>query len=213
MNDNPVSLYSDEDLLPISALQHLLYCERQCALIHIERVWSENLYTAEGEILHERVHSQGSETRPGVRIERGLALRSLSLGVVGQADVVEFSSDGSAMIIEYKRGQQRKNDCDRAQLCAQALCLEEMLGIRVDAGALFYGSNKRRFEVPFDDALREKTRAAIRRLRVLLDSGETPKADYDEKKCRNCSLLDDCLPCGTNNSLSVKEYLLRMLQD
>jgi CRISPR-associated exonuclease Cas4 len=205
--------YADEDLLPISALQQLLYCERRCALIHIERLWRENLYTTEGEIMHERAHSQKGETRPGVRIERSLSLRSLSLGLAGQADVVEFYDDGTVLIVEYKRGQQKKIDCDRVQLCAQALCLEEMLCIRIDSGALFYGTNKRRCEVILNDALRETTKRAICRLHELLDSGETPQAFYDEKKCRRCSLLDDCLPLGVSHTESVKDYFSRMLQD
>jgi CRISPR-associated exonuclease Cas4 len=208
----PGQAYNDEDLLPISALQHLLYCERQCALIHIERLWSENLYTTEGEIMHERAHSRENETRPGIRIERSLAVRSLSLGLVGQADVVEFYSDGSVMIVEYKRGQQKKNDCDRVQLCAQALCLEEMLCMRIQAGALFYGKNLRRFEVIFDEKLRETTRLAVQSLRDLLTSGKTPQALYDDKKCRRCSLFDDCLPCGVNTSQSVQAYFSQMLQ-
>jgi CRISPR-associated exonuclease Cas4 len=208
----PASLYRDEDLLPISALQHLLYCERQCALIHIERIWSENRYTAEGNILHERAHSHKDETRPGVRTERTLEVRSLSLGLAGQADVVEFHSNGVVNVVEYKRGQPKKNDCDRVQLCAQALCLEEMMGIRIDAGALYYGTNKRRFEVIFDGELREKTRLAAQRLRTLLDVGETPQAFYEDKKCRRCSLLDDCLPSKAERSQSVKEYFSQMLQ-
>ena len=214
MNDIfiPTLLYRDEDLLPISALQHLLYCERRCALVHTERLWDENVYTAEGAIMHERVHSHKDETRPGVRIERTLALRSLSLGLAGQADVVEFHRDGTVKVIEYKRGKPKKNDCDRVQLCAQALCLEEMLCIHIDAGALYYGENRRRFEVVFDDELREKTRLAARQLRVLLDSGETPRASYDDKKCRRCSLLDVCLPSRTGNSQAVKEYFSQMLQ-
>ena len=214
MNDAspPAQLYRDEDLLPVSALQHLLYCERQCALIHIERLWDENLYTAEGAILHERAHSQKDETRPGVRIERTLDLRSLTLGLAGQADVVEFYADGGIIVVEYKRGQPKKNDCDRVQLCAQAMCLEEMMGIRIDAGALYYGTNRRRFEVIFDEALREKTRLAALRLRALLDSGKTPQAAYEEKKCRRCSLLESCLPSRTENSQPVKEYFLQMLQ-
>jgi CRISPR-associated exonuclease Cas4 len=214
MDDNVTSSsnYSDEDLLPLSALQHFLYCERQCALIFIEQLWADNYYTTAGDILHERAHTQGSEKRPGVRIERSLALRSLVLGLMGQADVVEFYDDGTVLIIEYKRGHQKQNDCDRVQLCAQALCLEEMLQIHIASGALFYGTNKRRCEVIFDDALRETTRHTVYRLRTLINSGETPQASYDEKKCQHCSLLDDCLPSGVHNSESVTEYFSRMLQ-
>jgi len=210
--NNENSQYADEDLLLISALQSLLFCERQCALNHIECLYGENQYTTEGEIMHERAHSEKGETRPGMRVERSLPLRSLTLGLTGKADVVEFHDDGVVMIVEYKRGQQKKNDCDRVQLCAQALCLEEMLHIRIGSGALFYGKNKRRHEVIFDDTLRETTRRAVDRLRALLNSGATPQAVYDERKCRNCSLLDDCLPAGTGGVESVKEYYSRMLQ-
>ena len=206
-------MYADEDLLLISALQHLLFCERQCALNHIECIWRENLYTAEGAILHERAHSQKGETRPGVRIERSLRVCSLSLGLTGQADVVEFYRDGTVKIVEYKRGQPKKSDCDRIQLCAQALCLEEMMNIRIESGALYYGKNRRRFEVIFDDGLREKTQAAVCRLRELLNSGETPQALYDDKKCRYCALLDDCLPKRQEKFQTVQEYFARVLQD
>jgi len=139
--------YTEDDLIPISALQHFVFCERQCALIHIEQAWTENRLTAEGRLLHERVHDQGGESRAGVRIERGLPLRSLRLGLVGVADVVEFHplSEGGwrPFPVEYKRGKPKRNACDEIQVCAQALCLEEMLGVRIPAGALFYGKTHR----------------------------------------------------------------------
>ena len=149
-------MYSEDDLLPLSALQHLYFCERQCALIHVEQVWLENRFTAEGRIMHERVDTGKSEMRGGVRTSFAVSLRSLRLGLVGKADVVEFhrrqSPDGRSawqpFPVEYKRGRPKKDNCDKIQLCAQALCLEEMLNLRIECGALFYGKTRRRQDVP-----------------------------------------------------------------
>ena len=161
--------YAEGDLLMLSALQHLLFCERQCALIHVEQQWEENRYTAEGRILHERVDDSRPESRGDVRVEFGVALRSMRLGLVGKADVVEFhrptatshkrlSPQGWVPFpVEYKRGRPKKKDWDKVQLCAQALCLEEMLDCAVSSGALFYGKTRRRVDVVFDGELRRKT--------------------------------------------------------
>src|SRR5882724_4292817 len=124
--------------LPISALQHWLYCPRQCALIHVERLWSENAFTAEGRVLHERAHEGGEENRPGLHITRGISLWSERLGLSGVADVVEFRGpDGRPFPVEYKRGRPKPHRADEVQLCAQGLCLEEMLGVVIPEGALF----------------------------------------------------------------------------
>ena len=172
-------MYTEDDLLPLSALQHLIFCERQCALIHIEQAWAENLFTAEGRIMHERVHEEGRESRGDIRVEHGLSLRSLRLGLIGKADVVEFHRwKGGSWLpfpVEYKRGKPKKDNSDRVQLCAQALCLEEMLNIAVPEGALFYGKNRRRAEVVFDIPLRKETEDAAIRLHELIASGRTPK--------------------------------------
>src|SRR5690606_16422424 len=138
-------MYAEKDFLPISALQHLLFCERQCALIHIEGLWAENRLTVEGQHLHEKAHAGRGETRPGVRIARGLAIRSERLGIAGYADIVEFHADEQSGLakpfpVEYKRGRPKRHDADLVQLCAQAMCLEETLNTSVTAGALFYGS-------------------------------------------------------------------------
>lgn len=327
-------MYSEDGLLPISALQHLAYCERQCALIHIERAWEENRLTAEGRLLHERVHEHGTESRGGVRIVRGLALRSLRLGLVGIADVVEFHRDtdragtateppepaaasdrfdgwpcadddgdgegrpgasadpfasdffclssdqdapesipgesptekadspagdfsnedttgeepmsygapipprepgeppasledvassepsgapaplsdvGRPFPVEYKRGRAKKGDCDRIQLCAQALCLEEMLGVAVPCGALFYGSTRRRVDVEFTPALRATVEQAATRLRRLIESGRTPPAVYERGKCDRCSLADVCLPRVAASGRRARRYLESLL--
>ncbi len=199
--------YAESDLLPLSALQHLLYCERQCALIHIEQVWSENRFTAEGRVAHERVHGGGHEMRNGVRIARDVALRSLRLGLVGKADVVEFC-DGVPYPVEHKRGHNKANNCDRVQLCAQALCLEEMLGQEVPEGALFYGEPRRRTVVVLDEALRAETEAAAARLHELMDAGRTPPAVYEAAKCERCSLLDVCKPrAGSDVARYLREAL------
>ncbi len=211
-------MYAEDELLPISALQHLVFCPRQCALIHIEQLWSENAFTAEGRGLHEKVHESESESRPGVRIVRGLRLRSLELGLVGQADVVEFHEDtGGAAIpgldgrygafpIEYKRGKPKIDVCDEVQLCAQAMCLEEMLGASIPRGALFYGRPRRRKEVEFAETLRQQTRDTAGQLHELLRSGRTPTAAYS-KKCESCSLLERCLPQITGIKKNIRHYL------
>src|SRR4030042_5519578 len=167
--------YTEEDLIMISALQHIAFRERQCALIHIEQIWDENRATAEGRIMHERVHEQDHESRGNVRIEYGLPLRSLKLGLVGKADVVEFhrldKDKWQPFPVEYKRGKPKPDDCDKIQLCAQAICLEEMLGVEVPCGALFYGKTRHRLEVTFDPSLRENTQQAAARAHEVISSG------------------------------------------
>ncbi|VAW34145.1 CRISPR-associated RecB family exonuclease Cas4 [hydrothermal vent metagenome] len=153
-------MYDEDDLLPLSALQHILFCERQCALIHIEQLWVENMFTAQGRIMHERVDRSGGESRGDIRIEFALPLRSLRLGLIGKADAVEFhrQSEGNPawlpFPVEHKRGRPKKDNCDKVQLCAQALCLEETLSLTIPQGALFYGKNRRRQLVEFDEVLR-----------------------------------------------------------
>jgi CRISPR-associated exonuclease Cas4 len=183
--------------LPLSALQHLLFCERQCALIHVERLWEENRFTAEGRVLHEKVDEGRGESRPGVRITRSLQLRSEMLGLHGVADVVELHRrpDGGwqPFPVEYKRGKPKAHDADLVQLCAQAMCLEEGFGVPVPEGALFYGQTRRRLDVLFDDGLRALTTRTAARLHEVIASGRTPRA-VREKKCEACSLLEVCLP-------------------
>lgn len=208
------SIFPEEDLLPLSALQHLLFCERQCALIHVEQAWSENRLTAEGRVLHERVHEQDSESRGEVRIARGLRLRSLRLGLIGQADVVEFHKqpDGTTLPfpVEYKRGKPKAERCDEVQLCAQALCLEEMLGVSIPEGTLFYGQPRRRKGVVFTSELRACVEDTARRLHALMDAGKTPSAVY-EKKCQSCSLFDQCRPLQSGPSQAVREYIQKQV--
>ena len=207
--------YSEDDLIMISALAHYHYCTRRCALIHIEQAWNENLFTAEGRIMHEKVHEQDRESRGSVRIEYGLPLRSLRLGLIGKADVVEFhrldKETRQPFPVEYKRGKPKLDHCDMIQLCAQAMCLEEMLSISVPKGAIFYGRTRRRFDVSFDNALRNETEEAAKRARQLINSGITPPPVY-EKRCESCSLIGECLPKKIGKKPSVKHYLTRMIE-
>jgi CRISPR-associated exonuclease Cas4 len=192
--------YAEADLIPISALQHFVVCPRQCALIHLESVWIEDQRTAEGRVKHERVDRGGAETRGPVRRAYGVPLRSLRFGLAGIADVVEFhASPGGKperpFPVEHKRGRPKIGDEDRVQLCAQALCLEEMLGVPVLAGALFYGRTRRRAEIVFDDVLRRRTEAVAVEVRALFKSGSTPPPPA-VAPCKSCSLRDACRPAA-----------------
>jgi CRISPR-associated exonuclease Cas4 len=210
-------MYSEDDLLPLSSLQHLAFCERQWALIHLEQLWAENRRTAEGAVLHERAHDPGFETRRGVRTVRGLRLHSLRLGISGQADVVEFAGPGEIpYLIEYKRGKPKLEDWDLVQLCAQALCLEEMTSRAVPMGSLFYGELRRRVEVPLDAGLRARTEALCIRLHDLWRARRTPppfaRGSVEGKRCRACSLLSLCLPEATAASRNVRRYVQNALR-
>ncbi|SEA61145.1 CRISPR-associated exonuclease, Cas4 family [Desulfuromusa kysingii] len=204
-------MYAESDFVMLSALQHYMFCPRQCALIHLEQQWAENRYTAEGQVLHERVDSNKSDTAGDVRIVRTLPLCSHRLGLSGQADVVEFHYDGTVFPVEYKRGKPKKNRCDEVQLCAQSLCLEEMLTLQIDEGALFYGKRRRRTVVTFDEELRQLTEQVIYHVHSLLVAGMTPSANY-ESKCDQCSLINICLPKNCSKGRSVKRYMQRMLE-
>ena len=199
----------EDDLAPISALQHMLYCPRQCALIHVEQHWSENRYTAEGRILHERADSGSGEGRGSVRIERSVAVRSFTLGVSGVADVVEIHDGVRIYPVEYKRGRPKAHRADEVQLCAQALCLEEMLSTSVPTGALFYGRNRRRKEVRFDSELRALTKQVAADVRRMLAAGVTPPPEYEVRKCSACSLKEGCQPRRPRGSQAVERWLLR----
>jgi CRISPR-associated exonuclease Cas4 len=201
----------ESDYIMLSALQHYLFCPRQCALIHIEQQWAENRYTVEGQLLHEQADSGHSQQKGRVRIVRTLMICSQRLGLSGQADVVEFHSDGCVFPIEYKRGRHKKDRCDEVQLCAQALCLEEMLDVSVDSGALYYGKQRRRKEILFDDELRDLTLGIIRKTHRMIKSGVTPSAAY-EKKCNACSLFNICLPTSCASGRSVSRYLNQMFR-
>jgi CRISPR-associated exonuclease Cas4 len=201
--------FSDSDLLPLSALQHYVYCPRQCALIHVEQQWSENRFTAEGRAQHERVDRPEHETRDGVRLEYAVLLRSLELGLIGKADVIEFHPDGRVFPVEHKRGRPKPDHCDWVQLCAQALCLEEMLNTSISEGAIFYGKPRRRQAVEFNEGLRAETRQVAKALHELINQGQTPPPVYEKKKCLACSLMDICMPEQNDH---VERYLREGLQ-
>lgn len=192
--------FADEDLdsaLPLSGLQHLAFCPRQWALIHLEQAWAENRLTSEGRLLHEKADLPGQSRRHDLHTVRGLPLGSRRLGLSGRADVVEFRPE--PFPVEYKRGRRKPDDCDLVQLCAQALCLEEMLGQPVPHGAIFYGEPRRRLEVEFSPQLRARTESLASEMHRLYQSRETPPAKPG-KYCQNCSLVNICLPHATAES-------------
>ena len=214
-------MYAEDDLLPLSGLQHLSFCERRWALVHLERQWQDNTNTAEGVLLHERAHSGLAESRPGALIRRSLALRSLRLGLSGQADVVEFLPCAAGepgipmprrkglwrpLPIEYKRSRDRHGEwAYRIQLCAQATCLEEMLGVVVGEGAVFDGKRMRRDPVAFDSELRTRVELLAARMHELLAAGRTPPPVYSPK-CEGCSMIVVCAPHAAASS-AAKRYL------
>ncbi|MBD1399819.1 CRISPR-associated protein Cas4 [Pelovirga terrestris] len=204
-------MYAESDYIMISALQHYLFCPRQCALIHIEQLWAENRYTAEGRVLHERADSGKSERTGSLRVVRTLSICSAHYGLSGQADVVEFHDNGSVLPVEYKRGRPKADSCDEVQLCAQALCLEEMLKVEIPQGALYYGQKRRRKEIALDKNLRGLTSATIQNTHQLIAGGITPKAIYSQK-CEQCSLLQLCMPKSCQGHQSVTDYLARALE-
>lgn len=182
--DNPI---------PLSALQHWSYCPRQCALIHIEQAFAENLHTARGRAVHALVDEAGVESLGRARIERAMPLWCDRLGLIGKADVVEFAADGTPYPIEYKHGRRRQRRHDELQLAAQALCLEEMTGKPVPAGAIYHHSSRRRREVHIDATLRTEVETATRTVRLMLSEASLPPPANDSR-CRECSLIELCQP-------------------
>ena len=228
-----VSASPDEDIVMLSALQHYLFCRRQCALIHLERSWTENRLTASGRVMHERVDERTSETRRVLRQATAVRLVSRRLGVWGIADMVEFHRTDAArddagetvaaplpglsgfwkpFPVEYKRGKPKSHRADEVQLCAQAICLEEMLGVSIPAGALFYGEPRRRTDVAFDTGLRGLTEETARGVRALIDSGETPEPTFG-KWCASCSLVEECRPKLIASRRSARAWLERQMED
>jgi CRISPR-associated exonuclease Cas4 len=213
------SRYAESDLLPISGLQHLAFCERRWALVQLESIWSDNRFTAEGNALHKRAHSGELESRPGCLVRRALLLHSLNLGLTGQSDIVEFqpSTAGirlaghrgswTAFPIEYKRSRDKAGSrAYHVQLCAQALCLEEMLGGSVPEGAVYDGTARRRQPVKFTPELRARTAALAARMHLLFDQRATPLPVFT-KACNSCSLIEDCQPDPLSRPGRVIDYL------
>ena len=217
----------ESPIVMLSALQHYLFCPRPCALIHVEGAWSENYLTAAGRVLHKRVDHKGAETRKEVHLATALRLVSTRLGLTGVADMVEFHKacvpeDESGNIVavmlpgrtgywrpfpvEYKRGKPKAHQADEVQLCAQAICLEEMMQVRIAFGALFYGETRHRVEVAFDGCLRGLTEDVVARTRELLVSGQTPSPNFT-KACKSCSFVEICQPECFDSRLSVKRWI------
>ncbi|MDP4034216.1 MAG: CRISPR-associated protein Cas4 [Pseudorhodobacter sp.] len=184
---------AEAEPIPLSALQHATYCLRQAALIHLERLWADNRFTAEGDVLHAVADKGGKRQARGVRRVMALAVSSARLGIAGVCDMVEFVAE-VPFPVEYKRGKPKLHRADQVQLCAQALCLEEMTGQKVAEGALYYAETHRRVVVPFDADLRALTEAVVADLRVVLASGTTPPPTPHKSRCRSCSLLELCRP-------------------
>jgi CRISPR-associated exonuclease Cas4 len=197
-----------DSTLAISALQHYAYCPRQFALIHLEQAWSDNHFTAQGNVLHARVDSQEAESRGNKRSERAVEVRSERLGLYGKLDLLEVftQSDSSKRYVpvEYKRGKRKVMDWDRIQLCAQALCVEEMRGVSVAEGALWYWQERLREVVSLDERLRAETRACIDAAREVLQSQTSPAPTPDVKRCKACSLVDECAPAVVRKDRSAQ---------
>lgn len=200
-------MYTEDDFIMISALQHYVYCPRQCGLIHVDDVWHENLFTVRGNIMHEKVDTDTYETRGTLKTVRGLRIHSFNFGITGRCDVVEFrerqaggqgSENGiEVMPVEFKSGEPKNDISDKVQLCAQAFCLEEMLDTKITTGAFFYGKIRRREVVEIDNELRMQTENIIESVREIVSSKIVPKSEYSAK-CRNCSLQDICQPKAMN---------------
>ncbi len=197
-----------DSTLAISTLQHYAYCPRQFALIHLEQAWSDNHFTAQGNVLHERVDSQEAESRGSKRSERSVEVRSERLGLYGKLDLLEVFTEAHGrkryLPVEYKSGKRKVMDWDRIQLCAQALCLEEMRGVSIAEGALWYWQERLREVVPLDDRLRTETLACIDAARSVLQSQTTPPPTADVKRCKACSLVNECAPAVIRKDTSAQ---------
>jgi CRISPR-associated exonuclease Cas4 len=223
---------SEANLIPLSALQHFGFCRRQCALIHLEGTWSENRLTAEGRLLHDHVDQAHSESRRDVRTATAVRICSQRLGVIGVMDMIEFhrvesphDNDHQAIAtklpgisglwlpfpVEYKRGAPKAHRADEIQLCAQAYCLEEMLKLHIDHGALFYGKTRRRMDVAFDAELRRLTQETANGIHELFASGITPPPVYG-KWCESCSLIEECRPRLFTKRRSARKWLEREME-
>lgn len=183
------------DLISLSALQHWAYCPRQCALIHVEQQFVDNLHTARGQAVHQQVDRPGWEIQSGARVERALPVWSERLGLIGRCDAVEFRADGSLYPVETKHGPRRAALHDDIQLAAQAICLEEMTGQPVATGAIYHHSSRHRREVRITDALRAQVEQVVAAIRACLSNGTLP-APLNDKRCRECSLIDLCQPAA-----------------
>ena len=217
-------MYTEDEYLMLSGIQHFVFCRRQWALIHIEQQWEENYRTADGRVMHRNVHDADfHEKRGDLVISRAMAVSSQRLGISGECDAVEFRKDSSGIEIfglegrysvtpvEYKRGQPKEDPCDKMQLAAQAMCLEEMLCCRIDTGFLYYGETRRRLKVEITQQLRQDTENALREMHELFRKRYTPKVKRS-KACNACSLKNICLPVLCSQK-SAKDHILSMLEE
>jgi CRISPR-associated exonuclease Cas4 len=201
----PVSpAWRDEDLVLISALEHWSYCPRQCALIHLEQTYDENIFTLRGNRAHERAHDESVGTEDGIRIARGLPLWSDRLGITGKADIVEWHGD-TPFPVEYKVGKKRNWGHEVLQLCAQAMCLAEMLDRPVPAGAIYYVGSRRRRQVLFSADDYRIVETSVRDIRAMLEHDRLPPA-IDDARCPNCSLVDACTPGIASHPAVIRGY-------
>lgn len=201
-------MYTEDDFIMISALQHYVYCPRQCGLIHVDDVWQENVFTVRGNILHGKVDTDTYETRGNTKTVRGLRIHSYKFGITGRCDVVEFKETENGKIVlpvEFKSGEPKEDISDKVQLCAQAICLEEMLNITIKQGAFFYGKIRRRNIVDIDEELRTQTENIILAVRQIVASKKIPIAEF-QTKCRNCSLQSICQPKAMNKK-KLQNYI------
>lgn len=221
----PRNNYTEDDMLPLSGIQHYMFCPRQWALIHLEQQWSDNYLTAEGKLLHKRVDNPMIRQTNGTNVVtlRGIRIESARLGLSGIADALELHPfDGAptekrkllkskmytALPVEYKRGHTKTNDCDRVQVGAQAMILEEMLGVAINRAAIFYWEERHREYIDIDNSLRSKILHLSDQMHAMLKSGESP-APIKTKSCKSCSLANTCMPSTENKSASkyLKSYL------
>ncbi|HMN25458.1 MAG TPA: CRISPR-associated protein Cas4 [Ignavibacteriaceae bacterium] len=201
-------MYTENDFIMISALQHYVYCPRQCGLIHVDDVWQENVFTVRGNILHGKVDTDTYETRGNTKTVRGLRIHSYKFGITGRCDVVEFKETENGKIVlpvEFKSGEPKEDISDKVQLCAQAICLEEMLNITIKQGTFFYGKIRRRNIVDIDEELRTQTENIILAVRQIVASKKIPIAEF-QTKCRNCSLQSICQPKAMNKK-KLQNYI------
>lgn len=217
-------MYAEDDYLMLSGIQHFAFCRRQWAMIHIEQQWAENYRTTAGELMHKKAHdAEAVEKRGDLLIIRGMRIASRQLGLSGQCDVVEFHRDESGVSlfgydgkwrpvpVEYKHGTPKENNADELQLCAQAICLEEMFQMNITDGYLYYGENRRRTYVELTDTLREEVGKAAKEMHDLFKKGYTPNVK-PTKKCKACSLENLCIP-KLQKTMKVREYIEQNVQE
>lgn len=203
-------IYKQADPVMVSALEHYSYCPRQCALIHLEHVWDENVYTMRGRDVHERVDEASSQVEAGIRVERALPIWSRRLNLVGKADAVEFH-DGIPYPVEYKSGRHRRGHSEALQLCAQAVCLEEMLNVKIDKGALYWHGSRERKEIVLTDALKAQVREVSEAVHKMIAANRVPPPVNDER-CRDCSLREACLPRVAGNSGKSRKVISELFE-